>query len=72
MRMPRLGNHVVITGGATAEGVERSDSTEEILAMHSYPTPEMYVKATRRTDVRVEKVDSPEYQELSDIRSKPK
>jgi len=49
IRMPGLGNHVVIQGG----GPRRPASQEDMLSLTAMPA----IKATRRTDIRVEQMD---------------
>jgi len=49
IRMPGLGNTVVISGG----GPRRPDSQEDMLSLTAMPA----IKATRRTDVKVEQLD---------------
>lgn len=51
MQVPKLGNSVVITGGPAA----RNNSEEEILGMTPVRSKsEVYVHATRKTEVKIE------------------
>lgn len=49
IRMPGLGNHVVIQGG----GPRRPASQEDMLSLTAMPA----IKTTRRTDIKVEQMD---------------